>query len=145
MIGNCWGTWLIMLGFMDLGWPRVCRRSTSVLFVWYEDQELSYNKQKKYKIWIVSEWRVIGVMSSWLFILTIHPKKHVHSLHFIGVWYRYFYQYLPRSLLWYLGNHNKVQAFLPSATDRYCPHSCRPTVLLSVCLSVCPSRKTLPL
>ena len=25
------GTWLIMLGFMDLGWPRVCRRSTSVL------------------------------------------------------------------------------------------------------------------
>ena len=21
-----------MLGFMDLGWPRVCRRSTSVLF-----------------------------------------------------------------------------------------------------------------
>ena len=35
MIGNCWGTWLIMLGFMDLGWPRVCRRSTSVLFVVY--------------------------------------------------------------------------------------------------------------
>ena len=32
MIGNCWGTWLIMLGFMDLGWPRVCRRLTSVLF-----------------------------------------------------------------------------------------------------------------
>ena len=26
------GTWLIMLGFMDLGWPRVYRRSTSVLF-----------------------------------------------------------------------------------------------------------------
>ena len=26
-----WGTWLIMLGFMDLGWPRVCRRSASVL------------------------------------------------------------------------------------------------------------------
>ena len=25
------GTWLIMLGFMDLGWPRVYRRSTSVL------------------------------------------------------------------------------------------------------------------
>ena len=33
MRGDCWGTWLIMLGFMDLGWPRVCRRSTSVLFV----------------------------------------------------------------------------------------------------------------
>ena len=32
MIGNCWGTWLIMLGFMDLGWPRVCRRLTSVLY-----------------------------------------------------------------------------------------------------------------
>ena len=31
MRGGCWGTWLIMLGFMDLGWPRVCRRSTSVL------------------------------------------------------------------------------------------------------------------
>ena len=29
--GDCWGTWLIMLGFMDLGWPRVCRRPTSVL------------------------------------------------------------------------------------------------------------------
>ena len=29
--GDCWGTWLIMLGIMDLGWPRVCRRSTSVL------------------------------------------------------------------------------------------------------------------
>ena len=29
---DCWGTWLIMLGFMDLGWPRVCRRSTSVLW-----------------------------------------------------------------------------------------------------------------
>ena len=33
MRGDCWGTWLIMLGFMDLGWPRVCRRSMSVLFV----------------------------------------------------------------------------------------------------------------
>ena len=32
MRGDCWGTWLIMLGFMDLRWPRVCRRSTSVLF-----------------------------------------------------------------------------------------------------------------
>ena len=31
MRGDCWGTWLIMLGFMDLRWPRVCRRSTSVL------------------------------------------------------------------------------------------------------------------
>ena len=31
MRGDCWGTWLIMLGFMDLGWPRVCRRSTAVL------------------------------------------------------------------------------------------------------------------
>ena len=31
MRGDCWRTWLIMLGFMDLGWPRVCRRSTSVL------------------------------------------------------------------------------------------------------------------
>ena len=31
MRGDCWGTWLIMLGFMDLGWPRVCRRSASVL------------------------------------------------------------------------------------------------------------------
>ena len=43
MIGNCWGTWLIMLGFMDLGWPRVCRRSTSVLLSyttgldWFDD------------------------------------------------------------------------------------------------------------
>ena len=27
------GTWLIMLGFMDLGWPRVYRRSTSVLYI----------------------------------------------------------------------------------------------------------------
>ena len=33
MRGDCWGTWLIMLGFMDLGWPRVCRRSTSVLSI----------------------------------------------------------------------------------------------------------------
>ena len=32
MIGNCWGTWLILFGFMDLGWPRVCRCSTSVLY-----------------------------------------------------------------------------------------------------------------
>ena len=32
MRGDCWGTWLIMLGFMDLGWPRVCRRSVSVLY-----------------------------------------------------------------------------------------------------------------
>ena len=32
MRGDWFGTWLIMLGFMDLGWPRVCRRSTSVLF-----------------------------------------------------------------------------------------------------------------
>ena len=32
MRGHCWGTWLIMLGFMDLRWPRVfCRRSTPVL------------------------------------------------------------------------------------------------------------------
>ena len=31
MRGDCWGTWLIMLGCMDLGWPRVCRRSASVL------------------------------------------------------------------------------------------------------------------
>ena len=34
MGGDCWGTWLIMLGFMDLGWPRVCRRPTSVLFIY---------------------------------------------------------------------------------------------------------------
>ena len=32
MRGDCWGTCLIMLGFMDLGWLRVCRRPTSVLF-----------------------------------------------------------------------------------------------------------------
>ena len=32
MRGDCWGTWLIMLGFMDLRWSRVCRRSTSVLY-----------------------------------------------------------------------------------------------------------------
>ena len=32
MRGDCWGTWLIMMGFVDLGWPRVCRCSTSVLF-----------------------------------------------------------------------------------------------------------------
>ena len=32
MRGDCLATWLIMLGFMDLGWPRVCRRSTSVLW-----------------------------------------------------------------------------------------------------------------
>ena len=32
MRGDCWGTRLIMLGFMDLGWPRVCRRSMSVLY-----------------------------------------------------------------------------------------------------------------
>ena len=36
MRGDCWGTWLIMLGFMDLGWPRDCRRSASVLYkLWY--------------------------------------------------------------------------------------------------------------
>ena len=36
------GTWLIMLGFMELGWPRVCRRPTSVLYV----------KWGKYYIWM---------------------------------------------------------------------------------------------
>ena len=29
------GGWLIMLGLMDLGWPRVCRRPTSVLFTMF--------------------------------------------------------------------------------------------------------------
>ena len=43
MRGDCWGTWLIMLGFMDLGWPRVCRRSALVL--------LKYVKQSISKIW----------------------------------------------------------------------------------------------
>ena len=42
MIGNCWGTWLIMLGFMDLGWPRVCRRLTSVLCT-FADKSLGRN------------------------------------------------------------------------------------------------------
>ena len=31
MRGDCLATSLIMLGFMDLGWPRVCRHPTSVL------------------------------------------------------------------------------------------------------------------
>ena len=34
MRGDCLATSLIMLGFMDLGWPRVCRRPTSVLFLY---------------------------------------------------------------------------------------------------------------
>ena len=45
MRGDCWGTWLIMLGFMDLGWPRVCRRPTSVLYnlcIWYLSKVGSY-------------------------------------------------------------------------------------------------------
>ena len=33
--GDYWGTWLIMLEFMDLGWPRVCRHSASVLLCFY--------------------------------------------------------------------------------------------------------------
>ena len=47
MRGDCWGTWLIMLGFMDLRWPRVCRRSTPVLFVmlWSWFQQYHSNLQ----------------------------------------------------------------------------------------------------
>ena len=29
MRGDCLATWLIMLGFIDLGWTRICRRPTS--------------------------------------------------------------------------------------------------------------------
>ena len=36
------GTWLIMLGFMDLGWPRVYRRSTSVLLCWARRGSLNW-------------------------------------------------------------------------------------------------------
>ena len=51
MTGDCWGTWLIMLGFMDLGWPRVCRRSTSILLRPVFDCTIySYSCYKKYKV-----------------------------------------------------------------------------------------------
>ena len=50
MRGDCWGTWLIMLGFMDLGWQRVCRRPTSVLL----------NNQISYKILGIPTGIVIG-------------------------------------------------------------------------------------
>ena len=36
------GTRLIMLGFMDLGWPRVCRCSTSVLFIGFRPGKVLY-------------------------------------------------------------------------------------------------------
>ena len=43
MRGDCWGSWLITLGFMDLGWPSVCRRSTSVLsYMWWNNVSLLY-------------------------------------------------------------------------------------------------------
>ena len=34
MRGDCRGTWLIMLGFMDLGWPRGCRRCNVEVEEW---------------------------------------------------------------------------------------------------------------
>ena len=54
MRGDCWGTWLIMLGFMDLRWPRVCRRSTSVLLTMFPS---SYHHEifRSYYQW--QKWR----------------------------------------------------------------------------------------
>ena len=48
------GTWLIMLGFMDLGWPRVYRRSTSVLLTMFPS---SYHHEifRSYYQW--QKWR----------------------------------------------------------------------------------------
>ena len=42
MRGDFLGTRLIMLGFMDLGWPRVCRCSTSVLFIGFRPGKVLY-------------------------------------------------------------------------------------------------------
>ena len=42
--GGGGGAWLIMLRFMDLGWPRVYRRSTSVLLVAYNTLNSCINK-----------------------------------------------------------------------------------------------------
>ena len=46
--GDCLMKWLIMLGFMDLRGPRVCRRSTPALFSYVADQTESFEifKQK---------------------------------------------------------------------------------------------------
>ena len=48
MRGDCLATSLIMLGFMDLGWPRVCRRPTSVLL--YPGYYIRFRPQGKLKI-----------------------------------------------------------------------------------------------
>ena len=62
MRGDCWGTWLIMLGFMDLRWPRVCRRSTSVLC--YAPKELN-------ELCFTMIELVLNYMQ-WLFVSPLH-------------------------------------------------------------------------
>ena len=58
MRGDCLATSLIMLGFMDLGWPRVCRRPTSVL-LWFD-------LFMKYEFTISTfPFRRIGKLSIW--------------------------------------------------------------------------------
>ena len=57
MRGDCLARWLIMLGFMDLGWPRVCRRPTSVLL---------YFRDEWIEIWFYVVWHIFVVLSSLL-------------------------------------------------------------------------------
>ena len=54
MRGDCLATSLIMLGFMDLGWPRVCRRPTSVLSVVFTQCLHAINRKFHLKVMMIS-------------------------------------------------------------------------------------------
>ena len=74
MRGDCWGTWLIMLGFMDLRWPKVCRRSTSVLLRITDKVTcyiVSFVSQVNYNCW-----------NHFVSIYTVYPKKYAHGFCF---------------------------------------------------------------
>ena len=87
MRGDCWGTWLIMLGFMDLGWPRVCRRPTSVLFFFFScDQaalQMVFSVRLSVRLSHLFDYVPI-IVSSWNF-QELLPMNKVRSMQKIKV------------------------------------------------------------
>ena len=90
--GDCLMKWLIMLGFMDLRGPRVCRRSTPVLYYNVDPNKTKLLSNLNYQWKIVYEMCLIYAISQhclcfiisknetiWLLTWDIHTYQYVSS------------------------------------------------------------------
>ena len=115
MRGDCWGTWLIMLGFMDLGWPRVCRRPTSVLLLWW--QQLYFVNKRFCLLLILNSylhcwhhWDIVFISA-----LKLHPHVNgccnplLNTIFYSGHWI-FIENWGGVLLLWDKNNEDKLQA-----------------------------------